>query len=227
MREAGIGSLPLPEGIGEEIRSAFARRGSPRSFGEGAVLWHAGGIPAGIHLVLDGEVKIVRSSGGRSHVIHRGERGAILGQVPLFARGGYPATAIATRPTRCLVVGRSTVVEAMRRDPAFAEHLLEGLAERVRLLVDRIDARSAQTVARRVAGYLWGRPRARSGEWFGLDVTQAELAQELGTVREVVVRELAELRGRGLLESDGRGRYRMPDPAAWEDMTNEKVRTVR
>lgn len=223
MSEVGIGSLPLPEGIGEEIRSAFARHGVVRSYGEGAVLWHAGDTPAGIHVVLDGEVKIVRSSDGRSHVIHRGARGAILGQVPLFADGTYPATAIATCPTGCLVVGRSTVAEAMDRDPGFAAHLLEGMAERIRFLVERIDARSARTVSRRVAGYLWSRPGARNGEWFDLGVTQAGLAQELGTVREVVVRELAGLRRRGLLESDGRGRYRLPDPAAWEGGPGEKA----
>lgn len=214
-------ALPLPEGVGETVRTAFARRGVVRTYPARAMLWHAGATPRGLHLVLDGEVRIVRSTGGRSHVIHAGRRGALLGQVPLFAGGGYPATAVAAPSSSCLVVGRPTVVEALARDPAFANHLVTGMAERIRFLVDRLDSRSARTVSRRIMEHLWDRADVRGGTWTRLGVTQAELAQEVGTVREVVVRAMADLRAAGLLESDGRGRYRVPDPGAWAERLDD------
>jgi DNA-binding transcriptional regulator LsrR (DeoR family) len=42
---------------------------------------------------------------------------------------------------------------------------------------------------------------------FNLGMTQAQLAEELGTVREVVVRGLAQLRRDGIIAAAGRGRY--------------------
>jgi DNA-binding transcriptional regulator YhcF (GntR family) len=45
-----------------------------------------------------------------------------------------------------------------------------------------------------------------------------ELAEELGTVRELVVRALAQLRDAGLVASAGRGRYVVRDLAALTDL---------
>jgi biotin operon repressor len=45
-------------------------------------------------------------------------------------------------------------------------------------------------------------------------LTQAALAEELGTVREVIVRGLATLRRDGVLVSDRRGRYSVQDLTA-------------
>jgi biotin operon repressor len=42
-------------------------------------------------------------------------------------------------------------------------------------------------------------------------MTQHALAEELGTVREVVARELRQLRREGVLVGVGRSRYRAPD----------------
>ena len=50
-----------------------------------------------------------------------------------------------------------------------------------------------------------------------LGATQAEVAEELGTVREVVVRSLRELREEGVLTSAGRGGYRVLDLQALQE----------
>jgi CRP-like cAMP-binding protein len=44
--------------------------------------------------------------------------------------------------------------------------------------------------------------------------TQLQIAEELGTVREGVVRALRELRRAGLIEAAGQGRIRVADAAA-------------
>lgn len=192
-------------------RRILEERGVVRTFEEGRVLWRAGGRAASVHLVLEGEVKIVRTSeDGRQHVVHRGGAGATLGEVPFFADGGYPATAVAVRPTRCLVVDRRTLEAAMAADPALAWHFLETLARRVRHLVERLDARSIEDVRTRLERYLEVRSEEAGGGWFRLGLTQAELAEELGTVREVLVRALGTLRRSGALEHRG-GRYRLAE----------------
>jgi CRP-like cAMP-binding protein len=66
----------------------------------------------------------------------------------------------------------------------------------------------------RLARHLMERPGAGQGRRVSLGMTQEELAAELGTVREVVVRELRRLGERGLVASGGRGLYRVVDAAA-------------
>jgi len=69
-------------------------------------------------------------------------------------------------------------------------------------------------VTARVAHALPARHRAGGGATFTLGQTHEQLAEELWTVREVVVRSLRELRRRGVIASAGRGRYRVTDARA-------------
>jgi CRP-like cAMP-binding protein len=193
-----------------EARAVLLDQGVCRTWEPGRFLWRQGAAATSVFFVLEGEVKLVREAGGREHVVHWGRPGATLGDVPLFADGGYPATAIATRRTRCLVADRATLELAMRVDPTLAWHFLSNLSRRVQFLVQRLDERSSENVRSRLIRYIVARSEEAQTEWFRLGLTQAELAEELGTVREVVVRTLAELRRTGMLESD-RGRYRIPD----------------
>ena len=203
--------LPRFAALGPDPLRALAEGAVTRTWEDGAMIWLAGSEPSGLFVVLEGEVKIVRSAEGRQHVIHRGRAGATLGEVPLFAGGAYPASAIAVGRTRCLVVPRQRLEDAIAAHPEIGRLFLRHLARRVRDLVDRLDERSTTAVRTRVARRLLTGDAGRTGKWFALGTTQESLAEELGTVREVVVRARAELRGTGAIESDGRGRYRVLD----------------
>jgi hypothetical protein len=63
----------------------------------------------------------------------------------------------------------------------------------VRRLVERLDERTAHTVEQRLATLLLTRHADARGRPFTLAGTQAEAAEELGTVREVLVRTLRRL----------------------------------
>lgn len=206
-----LGRLPRFATLPADALLALSKAAVERTYEPGAMLWLAGSQPSGLLVVLEGEVKIVRSRDGRQHVIHRGKAGATLGEVPLFAGGTYPASAIAVARTRCLVLPRERLEATIAAHPAVAQLFLRGLARRVRSLVERLDERSSTNIRTRVARWLLARSAGEPHAWFALGRTQEELAEELGTVREVVVRALAELRESGAIESDGRGRYRILD----------------
>jgi CRP-like cAMP-binding protein len=81
----------------------------------------------------------------------------------------------------------------------------------VRALVERIDGLTARSVPQRLAALLLARHDAAgsNGSAVTLGGTQQEIAEELGTVREVVVRAIRTLCGSGAIEPLGRGRYRI------------------
>jgi len=159
-------------------------------------------------------VRVTRGSRGRPHVVHEEGPGGTLGEVPLFDGGGYPATALAQEATRCVVYSPRAIRAAMAADPGVGWAIARALARRVRDLVERLDAMEARDVTARVAHALRARHRAGGGTTFTLGQTHEQLAEELWTVREVVVRSLRELRRRGVIASAGRGRYRVTDARA-------------
>lgn len=201
-------------------REALLKQSVEKRFSTGEILWSAGDHSDGITLVLEGKVRIVRGRGGRQLVIHSGEPGATLGEVPFFTGGVYPATAIAAEPTRCLLLTHAAVTRAMEADPELAFFFLKRLSSRVHNLVERVDQLTVSSVQTRLARFIVQRHkmsaasrRSASGRsehvTFSFGMTQTALAEELGTVREVVVRSLRSLRQLGAIESAGDGKYRI------------------
>jgi len=196
--------------LGSGAREALAARAVTRQFRTGQCLWRAGDESRGLFVVLEGRVRIVRDVGLRQHVVHVEGTGATLGEVPLFAGEGYPASAVAAETTTCLVIDRASLRAAMARHPDLAWALLGRLAGRIRQLVERLSSRTGDPMQARLASYILSRPRTPAGV-IVLGETQQAVAEELGTVREIVVRQLGVLVEAGLLERCGRGRYAIRD----------------
>lgn len=201
-----IDGVELLRGLNEAARDELAARAITRRFARGARLWTAGTEPRGLFVLLDGRVRIVRTAGARQHVLHTEGPGATLGEVPLFSGGTYPATAIAEEQSLCLVIDRATLALALAADPRLAWQLLGRLAQRVRHLAERLSAQTADPVRARLAAYLRSRPVGADGT-ITLGGTQQQVAEEVGTVREVVVRIMRQWMAEGKLRRCARGTY--------------------
>jgi CRP-like cAMP-binding protein len=207
-------AIPFFAAFPRPTLKVMADRAIERRFDTAQTIFRAGDPPSGLMVVLEGKVRVVRRVGGRAQVVHVEREGGTLGEVPLFAGGGYPATAIAAEPTVCAVIDRQSLAAALRSSPDAPFVLLERLAKRVRELVERLDRAALRPVSARLAEYLIARADARGRATIALGMTQEQLAEELGTVREVIVRELQAVRAAGLVRSLGPGRFEIVDAPA-------------
>ncbi len=205
-----LAALPLFAGAKPAALAMLASRSMERRFAVDEVLFLAGTSATHLLIVTEGLVRVVRGHDHRQFLVHREGVGGALGEVPLFANGTYPATAIADEPTRCVQVSMAALRDAVAEDSELAFVFLGRLAQRIRTLVEQLDRLGAQSIEVRVARLiLRQQERRKPGESFLLGRTQTVVAEELGTVREVLVRALRELRSLGAIEATGRGYYRV------------------
>jgi CRP/FNR family transcriptional regulator len=212
--KSALAPLALFERADPCVVDVLARRGIEVRFATDTVLFLAGSKPRGWFIVLEGLVRVVRGGGNRQHVIHTEGPGGTLGEVPVFTDGVHPATGIAAEPTRCALFDRATLTAAIDECPAIAFILIQRLALRVESLVTRLDARSASSVRARLIDFLLARHDASASASFSIGMTQQGLAEELGTVREIVVRELRKLKQERLVVQLQRGRLEIRDVEA-------------
>jgi CRP/FNR family transcriptional regulator len=206
-----LSALPLFRDASPQVVAALAKRGVEVRYSPNAVLFLTGSAPRGWFIVIEGKVRVVRGAGARQHVIHTEGPGGTLGEVPLFTQGTHPATGIAAEPTRCVLFDRASLEAAIAEAPAIAFLLASRLAFRAERLVERLHERSATNVQTRLIEFLLSRQPSRSSSAISLGMTQQALAEDLGTVREVLARELRTLIKRGWIESLGGGRYSLVD----------------
>jgi len=89
--------LPGPQ------RAALARRLRSVGFAPRQRVFEEGAPCAGLWIVVEGRIKVFRiSPEGREQVLHVEGPGATLGEVPLFDRAGYVASATAQTAARLL-----------------------------------------------------------------------------------------------------------------------------
>ena len=181
---------------------------TPVSVPAGTVLFHENTPCQGFPLVLAGEIKVSRSSGdGRSLELYRVVPGelCLVSSACLFRTQPLSAHGVTTRASTLLLIPPE-VFNRWLETPAFRNEVLGLFAERMADLTGLIDAVAFQRLDQRLAAALLGRGTH-------LALTHQALADELGTVREIVSRLLRRFEREGWV-SLSRERIQIADSAA-------------
>lgn len=196
--------------LSEKELSFLAERSVPNDFTAGQVVFSEEEPCEGLYVVESGAVKIFKTSAsGREQVLAVEGPGGSVAELPVFDGGTYPASAIALNEARLLFVSKRDFQALCVEHPAVALKVLKVLGARLRQLVGIIEELSFTTVRHRLAALLLrlarrrGKPTARGVE-FTLPGSNQDLAAHIGTVRELVSRNLSRLQAEGLIKLDGK-----------------------
>jgi CRP/FNR family transcriptional regulator, cyclic AMP receptor protein len=170
-----------------------------------------------LELVISGVIRVfVAAPDGRTMTIRYCRPGELLGAMSLFSTGfSEPATKQALVDAELLSISPTRVRQVAERDVRVARVFLIELSERARNFVHEIPGSAFATVRQRVARQLLDLASMRPGQLDGelsVQITQQDLAAAAGTVREVVVRTLRQLRECGAVRTE-RDRIVVLDPA--------------
>jgi CRP/FNR family transcriptional regulator, cyclic AMP receptor protein len=171
-----------------------------------------------IELVITGVIRIfVTAPDGRTMTIRYCRSGELLGAMSLFSdEFTEPATKQALVDTQLLKMSPGHVRDLAQRDLRVAGALLVELSERARNFVKEIPGTAFATVRQRVARQLLDLASTNDTEAdpngeLAVRITQQDLAEATGTVREVVVRTLRQMRDAGVVRTE-RDRIILVDP---------------
>jgi CRP/FNR family transcriptional regulator len=185
----------------EELGEVF-RRAQVRQMHAGQTLFVQGEPGAGLFIVIDGLVKLFKTSmDGKEQVLRHMPAGESFNEVPVFDGGPNPVSAVCVEDGQLLVLSRETVAELLQAYPALSEAVVRVLASRLRHLVALVEDLSFRQVTGRVARVLLQSVAPHEGVGAGAGrksrVTQREIAEMTGTSREVAARALRALEEAG------------------------------
>ena len=209
-RANAFGKASLFSGLSERELGYLLDRVVPRSYSSGEIVFSEGELCAGLYVVESGSIRIFKSSsGGREQVLSIEGPGGSVAELPVFDGGSYPASVIAIQDTVLLFVSRQDIHGLCLAHPEVALKFLRVVGARLRRLVGIIEELSFTTVRHRLGAYLLrlaqkeGKQVAQGVEVI-LPANNQEVAAQIGTVRELVSRNLSRLQAEGLLSIDGR-----------------------
>jgi CRP/FNR family transcriptional regulator, cyclic AMP receptor protein len=211
-----LSKVPIFSGLNQSEMEFIAGRVIPRSYSPGQLVFSEGDPCSGLYVVASGHVRIYKTSAsGREQVLSIDGTGSSVAELPVFDGGNYPASVSAVEDVSLLFVSKQDFQELCLAHPQVALKVLRVVGARLRRLVGIIEELSFTTVRHRLAAALLrlankeGK-RVGSSVVFTLPDNNQEIASQIGTVRELVSRNLGRLQSEGLIDIEGR-QARIPD----------------
>ena len=202
--------VPLLSGLTEGEMEFIANRATPRKYGPGQMVFSEGQPCSGLYVVASGHVRIFKTSAsGREQVLSIDGPGSTVAELPVFDGGDYPASVAAVEDAVLLFVSKHDFQDLCLTHPQVALKVLRVVGARLRRLVGIIEELSFTTVRHRLAALLLrlanreGKPEG-SGVVFTLPDSNQEIASQIGTVRELVSRNLSRLQAEGVIDLNDR-----------------------
>ena len=137
------------------------------------------------------------------------EAGSVLGDVPVFDDGPYPASARAETEANVLFIEKSETRELCLKYPTLALTALMLMAAKVRKHAALIEVLSFHEVGQRLALFLVSESQsaissAEDPVTFRLRLSNHQIASRIGSVRDVVSRAFSRLKHQELISMEDR-----------------------
>ena len=174
------------------------------------LLFAEGETCEGMYVVQSGAIKVFKmADNGREQVLVIERAGSTVGELPVFDGGNLPASAAALEDSRLLFLPKREFLSLCRQNSEVAFAVIRSLAWRFRYMTSLVEELSLKEVSHRLARFLRDRAlavgvRTRRGVEFPLDETNQQIAAEIGTVRDLVSRNLRRLVDRKIIKMERR-----------------------
>ncbi len=207
LRQALLERFPVFGEISRQVLERVLRAAQVRTLAAASPLFSAGNPCTGFPMLLSGSVRVSKAAAnGREVQLYRvypGEAcimstGCLLGDIE------YGASGTAETEVVVFTLPPALFAEMMAREESFRRWVFTLFSERLSGMMELVEAVAFQRLDRRLAAYLLENAPL-------LQVSQQKLADDLGTVREMVGRVLRSFEDRGLVEL-GRNQIKVLDP---------------
>ena len=196
---------PALGSLGDEALEAVLDRVQLLRVPAGTPMFGEGSPCRQFPLVLEGSIRVAKSSEGRELQLYRvvaGESCVLTGGCLVGGRD-YPATGVVEQDARLVVLPKPVFDELLATHAPFRQYVFSLFAERLTELMALVEAVAFHKLDRRLAGALLGHGRL-------VAITHQQLADEVGSVREIVTRVLRSFADQGLVRL-GRGSVEVLD----------------
>ncbi|MDD5249683.1 MAG: Crp/Fnr family transcriptional regulator [Rhodocyclaceae bacterium] len=198
---------PVLDALPASLRAKVVEQAQLMTVPAGTVLFDERQPCQGFPFILDGGIRVLKpAANGRELPLYRvlpGES-CIITSSCLLGHADYNARGVTESETTLVLLPRA-LFDNLLAQPAFRDFVFHLFSERIADLMQLIEEVAFQKLDQRLAGLLLGKGKL-------LHATHQQLADELGSVREMVSRLLKGFAEQGLVRL-GREQVEILDPA--------------
>jgi CRP/FNR family transcriptional regulator, anaerobic regulatory protein len=195
LRSRIVSLYPALAGLSARGTNELIARADVRTVPAGTVMFDEREVCGAFPLLLEGSIRVSKvATNGRELQLYRVVPGeaCVLTSSCLLGNTRYPARGVAETPVTMLALPAQRFGRLIDTEAAFRAYVFGLFSERISELMQLVEAVAFHRLDRRLASLLLGKGRV-------LHTTHQQLAEELGSVREIVSRLLKGFADQGLV----------------------------
>ena len=181
----------------------------PTLYQPGVLLFSERTVPAGIFIVVSGEVKLsINSSEGKRLILSIAKAGEVLGLSSVLSGLPSEMTAEVLYPSRIAVVERDQFLGFMSRHPEVYQVVTQELSLQYKVACEQLrtvalSGSAPEKLARLLLEWSENGQKTEAGTRFRFSLTHEEIGEFIGASRETVTRTLSSFKTRRLVAFHG------------------------
>lgn len=188
-----------------------------RSYRRNTVILEKGDEASSMYVVLSGKSKAyIADESGKEIVLSMIEPGEYFGELALLGEKVRTASVMTLADSKLAIISKAAFTQCLSTNPNIAVNIIGGLIRRINCLTQKVSDLGLKDVYGRVVSLLQRMSVEDNGKLVTDRITQQQIADGVGSSREMVSRILKDLKQGGYVSMDG-GIYTIEKklPAKW------------
>ncbi len=192
-------SAPIFFGLNDDQLASLASIALERSFDVDEFIFWEDGAPEWFYVIAEGRIKAIKhSTSGKDLIVNFFGPGEMFGEVAVFENKPYPASSQVVEKVSLIGFKRDDFLAFLFENPQVALKLINMLSGRLRVAQGRIRDLAGERVQQRLARTLLMLASKLGSK---LPFTREEIADMAGMTTETVIRQMSNLKDRGIVSS--------------------------
>ena len=198
-------STNLFQDLSEADLDKVAQHAIQRSYKRNAIVITRGDTSDNLYLIITGRVRVyLDDDKGNEVTIAEYGPGECFGELALFSGAERAANVVTAEDSRCAVLSRQAFMELMREHPEVSFRLIGSLVERIQAMTEEINILALFDVYGRIRHTLIKLSHEQDGKQITEKITHQDIANRIGSSREMVSRILRDLKAGGYISIAGK-----------------------
>jgi len=202
---ASLSKIPLFSSVDEGSLDALPGRVVRKTFRKNSIIVTEGDVSDSLYIVCSGKLKVyVGDDQGKEAILAMLTEGDYFGELAFLLEAPRSASVACVEDSTLLIISRAVFEQFLAQHSEVSIALMRGLVDRVYALTSNVKSLALMDVYGRVAKLLLDVASEEDGRLITGKMTQQDIAERVGSSREMVSRILKELKTGGYIDQDGR-----------------------
>ncbi|MGI9287925.1 MAG: Crp/Fnr family transcriptional regulator [Pseudomonadales bacterium] len=209
--------VELFKDLPEEGQQTLAKHATTRTFKRNTIVMSAGDQTNSLYVVESGRVRIyLDDARGHEITLRTIGPGGSFGELAMLSEGPRAANVVTLEESRLSVISKNDFMQCLHSNPAVSFMIIRSLVERIREMTEDVSTLALLDVYGRVAKTLMRHSTECDGKRLTEPMTHQDIANLVGSSREMISRILKDLRTGGYVSvKDKQLILEKPLPSGW------------